>query len=128
MKQVILPLLLLFPVFAISQLNTSSKDYNVRKCKWGMSQLEVKATETLKPYLEEKNKLYYKVEVDGYKFVLSYEFDSEKLNSATLIYDETHVDKQTFWHNFEKIGEKLDGKYGRHTDLTKWSDDRFKNN
>jgi hypothetical protein len=127
MKQVILPLLFLLPFAGISQLDTSSKKYNVRKCKWGMTQAQVKETESLKPFKADDKNLYYNVEVDGYKFKLSYEFESDKLVSATLIYDQTHLDKQTFWNTFEKIGEKLDGKYGNHTDLTKWRNDRFKN-
>ncbi len=126
MKQVILPLLFLLPFAAKCQQEASSKDSDVRKCKWGMTQAEVKAAESLAPYMVEKNKLYYKVEVDSYKFILSYEFESEKLIRATLIYNETHINSQSYWNNFKRIAERMDGKYGEHTDLTKWSSDLFK--
>ncbi len=113
-------LLLIAPVICFSQ--------DVRKARWGMTKDSVRKVETAKPYpaLNEADQLAFEGKVDGDDFVILYMFSSNKLKTVTLLYDEEHSSAETFYEQFLRISDKLDGKYGQHEDRTIWKSTLYK--
>lgn len=120
MKKILFLLLLLFSFVSYSQ--------DVRKCRWGMSMDSVKKVETAKPIkvMDNPNSLSYSAAIDGYDFNIVYYFERNRLFKCLMHYTGVHSNAETYYENFLRIADKIDGKYGSHIDGTKWKDDLYK--
>ncbi|MCK5019833.1 MAG: hypothetical protein KAS32_22430, partial [Candidatus Peribacteraceae bacterium] len=105
-KTIIVIILLLLPGAGFA----SEPDF--RKVNWGMSFDEVKKNEAGKPDIDSKQGLIYTVTVGGLDTKLVYNFEDEKLSTAT--YDFKNTYKKSFYYvtDFDKIDEGLVKKYG----------------
>jgi hypothetical protein len=98
----------IFIILSIQILFNSAvlaQDYDFRTVKWGMSRVEVLASETLKPLKITDNYISYKFNLFGQDVFLLYEFVLNKLLSAKYVYE--NPDKE----NVEKIFYILESKY-----------------
>lgn len=99
----------------------------VRKTKWGMTQREVLATETIKPSLNDNEGLAYVVDLSGYKTYLFYLFNSDgKLASASYSLAEKFSSENSYLSAYLALLSKLKEKYGEGEPDIIWSDDLYR--
>lgn len=92
-------------IFISAECYAGKTDF--RNVSWGMSRLEVMASEELAPESFELMYLFYKPEVAGRKFTLIYEFIGNRLTDAEYIFI-TYNKKDYLW-----VKSLVEIKYGR---------------
>jgi len=109
------------------QVSSGSEKYDFRKTNWGMSKEQVKATENMKPDLEEDNVLAYKVKINGDDYFCAYSFLKDKLHNAGYAFAEKHTNRNLYIDDYKKLKELLIKQYGKPlTDRTTWDSDLYK--
>lgn len=110
-------------------LKQSKQQYDFRKTNWGMGKEQIKATEDKRPYLEDDNRLVYKVKIGVDDFLCVYSFIEDKFYQSTYIFNREHINKNLYINDYERLKEILIKKYGKPTiDKIEWRNDLFKNN
>lgn len=106
----------------------AADEMTFRKTTWGMSIEEVRVSESLKIFAQEKDMLIYKVIVDGKDMMLGYNFIDDQLVRAKYILDESHVNKNDYIDDYKDFKKILEKKYGRPDyDEIFWKNELFKN-
>lgn len=117
-------LILSVTVFLAPQLASAS---DFREVTWGMSQSEVKKTETTAPVAQRKEYLAYKGKVAGFSSIIYYTFIDDKLVYATYLLNEQHLNSNDYIHDYKTLKTKLTKKYAQPTkDGLQWKDDMYK--
>ncbi len=107
-------------------LNTTTNG-PFRKILWGMSQEEVKKTETYEIVKESDDVLAYKDTVAGLDALVLYIFAGERLVRAKYVFVERHSNKNDFIADYKKLGGTLITKYGQPVDNdTTWKDKLYR--
>ena len=121
----ILPLMLIALVFALPA--RGGETYDFRKTRWGMSQAEVMASETLELKERTKDVLGYETQLFGKDVMLVYAFVKDRLVRARYFLSERHANKLLYIKDYEQFTEALEKKYGPPTlDEIDWLNPLFK--
>ena len=101
--------------------------YDFRKVNWGMSKLQVKATESGKPRKENHSVLEYEGRVTNKKVFIIYFFTENKLVRAKYSFAEKHSNGNDYITDYKDLKDSLKKKYGKPmiTNIL-WVDDTFK--
>jgi len=106
--------------------------FDFRKTKWGMSEVEVKASEDNQPYTRESSTsfdtiLIYKGAVANLQTVYGYKFVSDQLVETSYFFVEQHSNKNDYIYDYKKIKEILTGKYGQpESDRVIWKNNLYR--
>jgi predicted RND superfamily exporter protein len=104
-----------------------NQNFTFRKTTWGMSQEEVKKSESLVPS-EKDSFLSYKDSINGLDATLSYAFVDDKLAKAMYSIKETHTNKNDYISDYKDLKKLLTEKYGEpFEDNEIWSKSLYKN-
>ncbi|MEA3515499.1 MAG: hypothetical protein U9R34_08530 [Nanoarchaeota archaeon] len=123
MKKVTLFLILALISFTVSE--TYADDF--RKTKWGMSQNEVLASETLKPSEQTPEMIIYQNRVINKKVLIGYRFIQDKLYSAGYVLQEEHSHSHHFILDYKDFKNALTSKYGKpESDKEIWRSEYYK--
>lgn len=123
------------PVSAPTTEPTQSPNQNIlpeqadfRNIKWGMSMAEVKAAEGETDLVTTDALIYDGLNVAGIDVMLIYYFnENDQLYSAIYSFEETHVNKNDYIYDYEKVVKALTEKYGEPINSdTIWKDDLYK--
>lgn len=75
-------------ILSLAAVASAEEGFDVRKVRWGMSEVDVRYSETgLKPAEINANTLVYSEEVFSYPCSIAYEFINDKLFSVTYAFD-----------------------------------------
>ncbi len=121
-------LALFFIVGMVTQAKLSwAENYNFRNTRWGMTQEEVIASETMVPIEKEKDMIKYKTQILEKNVELLYVFAQNKLLGASYILDENYLNSEQFIQTYVLFKKELIKKYGQpNKDITHWENDAFK--
>ena len=120
---------ILLIILLCPEIVLAGKEATFRKTTWGMSIEEVRASESLKIFAQEKDMLIYKVIVDGKDMMLGYNFIDNQLVRAKYILVESHVNKNDYIADYGDFKKILEEKYGRPGyDTIFWKNELFKDN
>ncbi len=109
-------------------LAAGNENYDFRHTRWGMSQEEVLASETLVPVEKDENLLNYKAQILDKNVELRYLFAQNKLIGASYVLDENYLNSEQFIQTYNHLKKELTEKYGKpDKEITRWKDDSFKN-
>ncbi len=87
-EQLLIPVLLLFLISSSAALAEKSKvKINLRNVRWGMTRLEVMASEEKAPEFFTTSSILYKPEIEGREFHLVYEFVEHRLTDASYFFE-----------------------------------------
>jgi len=118
MKHILVFLIATVPFLSFSQ---------IRNTKWGDSKEQVKKIETAKMNIENENVLSYSTTVSGMSASLLYDFNFNKLATATYLINENYVNKNRYIVNYLDIKKQLTKKYGEPVkDDMVWSNSLYK--
>ena len=124
-RRTILPLMLIALVFALPA--RGEETYDFRKTRWGMSQAEVMASETLELKERTKDMLGYETQLFRKDVMLVYAFVKDKLARARYLLSERHANDLLYIKDYEQFTEALERKYGTPTiDEIDWLNPLFK--
>ena len=128
MKKITLFLILaLISFISFTAPDTYADDYDFRKTKWGMSQKEVLASETLKPMEKTAEMIVYQNRVINKKVLIGYRFIQDKLYSTAYVLQEEHTYSDHFIQDYKDFKEALTSKYGKPLqDKEKWRNEYYK--
>ena len=105
-----------------------SKDYNVRKTKWGMTKEEVKRSETIQLIKEGTDFLEYKHQLIGLNTKIKYNFTNARLSSVEYIIEQDDVNPARFYEDYIELKRYLRNTYGNPVSDEKiWKNDIYKN-
>ena len=128
MKRLAFLLILLIVLLCPRILVAAEKEMTFRKTTWGMSFAEVRASESLKIFKQEKDLLIYKVIVGGKDMMLGYNFIDDQLVMGKYLLTEVHTNKNDYISDYKDFKKILTKKYGRpKTDEIFWRNELFKN-
>ena len=103
------------------------ENYNFRNTRWGMTQEEVIAAETMDPIEKDKNSITYKTRVLEKDVALRYVFAQDKLIGASYMLDDNYINSEQFIQTYAQFKKELIKKYGQPVkDITQWKNDAFK--
>ena len=104
-----------------------AENYNFRNTRWGMTQEEVIAAETMDPVEKDKNAITYKTRVLEKDVALRYVFAQNKLIGASYMLDDNYINSEQFIQTYAQFKKELIKKYGQPVkDITQWKNDAFK--
>lgn len=98
----------LFP-FALSKKMIFNLGINIR---WGMTKSDVKRSETLEIYKEDKGSIYYKDKSFGHEVGISYNFHNNELYQAIYVLNKFSRNEEVV-NAYRKIIAALIDKYGK---------------
>lgn len=125
MKKITLFLILALISFSASE--TYADDYDFRKTKWGMSQKEVLASETLKVISQTAEGITCQNKVLNKEVLICYQFIQDKLYRTAYLLQEKYSDH--FIEVFKDFQDALISKYGKPSeDKLKWKNESAKEN
>lgn len=105
----------------------SSKGHDFRKVNWGMSKLEVKATESGTIVKDDSVALAYEGNIAGLKSLIAYFFVNDLLVRAKYIFIEDHSNDNDFISDYDDVFKILNNKYGEPAKSQSiWKDDLYK--
>lgn len=103
-------------------------EFTFRKTHWGMTQDQVKESETLHNYDGDESTLIYTDVINNKDVSLTYNFVDDKLVNALYTSLEKHENKNLYIDDYNAFKVILVEKYGEPTnDVVKWRSDTFKN-
>lgn len=110
MKKLFICFLLVLCMF-LSLYGKKKTPLTFRKTRWGMSQVEVKATEKQKPIKEKKGELTYLSNVAGLDCFIVYDFIQNKLVESRYLSRVTHLVSNEYILDYLKLKKLLIKKY-----------------
>lgn len=118
---------LLFVILFTVQVNSQ---YDFRKTNWGMTKVQVQASETAEFVSQDKDRsLTFKGNVNDLDCWIIYVFAYDTLVKARYAIYEEHVNKNEYITDYEKLKEILKKKYGDPAkDRTTWVSNIYKDN
>lgn len=106
---------------------SSAEEFNFRKTRWGMSQAQVKSSESLESAKEDPNFLGYRTSVIGKNVFMAYYFINNQLVRTRYILAEEHSNKNDYISDYNAFKDILTKKYGQPSDeQTFWKNDLYK--
>lgn len=109
-------IILLFPLLSILSFGCSadqvSDEPDFRNASWGMTQEQVKETESSPPTEELPNVITYVSEFEGMPAVIGYLFDDGKLTRAGYVMTESYDEPGMYVNDFNKLRDLHTTKYG----------------
>jgi hypothetical protein len=103
--------------------------YDFRKATWGMSKMEVEATEIGQLLKQEADNVVYKYELYGLDCAITYSFENDKLMRGTITIIEVHPDVNQYLFDFNAIKSIMSAKYGKPAqDDALWRNEQYKEN
>ena len=123
MKKIILAVIIII----VTTFTVMSQDF--RKTTWGMSQSQVKSSESDKLVNETSDLLVYKTTLASFDAYVGYIFAGGKLTRAKYIVAENHSNNNDYISDYDMLNALLKKKYGNPIeDETYWkTDSPFKN-
>lgn len=116
--------LIIFTLITTAQ----TKEFDFRKAKWGMTENEVRASETGKFYTDIVNGFVYEDRIADMNAFVFYMFGSNKLAMASYMIDKEHSNKNDYISDFKTLKNLLIKKYGEpYLDKTIWKNNLYKN-
>ncbi len=98
-----------------------------RKSDWGMTQEQVKNTETLEISSSTNKGLWYESKLLDKKVMVCYKFIDNKLVSGAYLLEEENTNNNLFIDDYNNFKEALTKKYGEpEKDITHWDRNLFK--
>jgi len=120
MKKIVLGTLMLL----LTSFICVSQDF--RGATWGMSQIQVKSSESIRPIIETSDLITYKTTLAGFETYVGYVFAKGKLVRAKYVLTETHSNKNDFLTDYDSLNELLKKKYGPPIENeTIWNSDSY---
>ncbi len=119
--------ILLFQLVLVLLFSCSSDkgggEYDFRNTSWGMSQEQVKESESEPPTEELPNVITYVSEFEGMPAVIGYLFDDGKLTRAGYVVTKSHEEPNMYVNDFVKLRDFHTMKYGRPAyDTVNWNE------
>ncbi len=114
-------IILLFTVVSIltygcstdEKINDKSDGLDFRNTSWGMTQEEVKATESIPPTDEQPTVITYVSEFEGMPSVIGYLFEDGKLTRAGYVMTKSYEEPGMYVGDFNKLRDFHTTKYGK---------------
>lgn len=126
----ILTAFLLFTIAACSGSDDGNGQVNqdavtgFRESKWGMTQDEVKQTETSTPLTQSDQLVLYRVNHLDLPSMAGYIFEDGKLIKGAYLFEESYDNPDDYIANYERLKSELISKYGPPAlDEIKWTND-----
>jgi|TARA_B100001971_G_scaffold183189_1_gene180991 hypothetical protein len=114
--------------YVIETNDSTSKEFDFRKTKWGDSVEKVKSSETatIVPEINDPNILGFAGSVAGLEGLIGYYFVNGKLWKGAYIFSETHSNTNMFITDYNSIKDILIEKYGEPIkDNVNWLNDLY---
>ena len=106
---------------------SSRKETHFRKASWGMSEQQVRASESATYVASNDIELLYRGEVAGMPANICYFFQKGALIGGTYVLIPMHLNNNQYIEDYATIKEILRKQYGKPgKDETKWKDNLFK--
>jgi len=106
----------------------TTKSFDFRKAKWGMSKKDIKKTEKAKVVRDDNEVLAYDDKVSGMDVLIGYIFINDKLVRSKYVFLNKHTNKNDYISDFGTIKSSIIQKYGEPKEDEKyWNNDLYKN-